>query len=218
MELFTFLISFLWLSCTFTSRHTSVTCCCLSRPIGKSQKRAPPKRTAQEREIATPAALPGWKVVKAGKNKKTIKGGEGSALSVFACRTVDEITLLTLATSAVTAISMGRGFAVYIKPCMWGDKWTHWCTGTGGHQGRHLPLFTYITVALVTIICDCLRVLPAVPRLELNRVILKGCVHCFFFFPNPLFDRDALIEDHFPLFSLPHVAKIFLVFYRDASS
>lgn len=89
-----------------------------------------PKRTPQEREIATPAALPGDRIErqsKWGKNKKTIKGGEGSALSVFTCRTVDEITLLALAMSPVTAISEGRAFAVYIKPCV--------CEGTSEDAG-----------------------------------------------------------------------------------
>lgn len=76
--------------------------------------------TAREQEIASPAALPRDGGVEQSKRREkkirrgAIKGGEGSALSGFARRTVDEITLL--AASAVAAISAGPGFAVYIKP------------------------------------------------------------------------------------------------------
>lgn len=79
--------------------------------------------TAREQKIAIPAAFPrdrGESSQSGGKKirRGAIKGGEGSALSGVARRTVDEITLLALAASAVAAISAGPGFAVYIKSCV----------------------------------------------------------------------------------------------------
>lgn len=55
--------------------------------------------------------------------KGAIKGGEGSTLSGFARRTVDEITLLALAQ---------WGFAVYTKPCV---------RGTSENAGAQMRVF-----------------------------------------------------------------------------
>lgn len=131
MELFAFLASFLWLSRTFTFRHTSVTCCCLGQPIGKSQKRACKEDSVGVRDSGSVEDGRGRRSRSGIKIRRgTIKAGEGSALSAFARRTVDKITLRARYVCG-HCYQRRPGTCSVHETVRVRDKWKLWRTGGG---------------------------------------------------------------------------------------